>query len=198
VLVTEMAGRASVEMKSRELGYDIAGDAERVTHIVETVKDLESKGWTFEAADASFELILMGSDDSESRFEVESWRTIVEQDASGDVRTEATVKVRANGERMISTAEGNGPVNALDKALRSAVTSLHPKLEPLELIDYKVRILEKSDADTAGTASVTRVLVSTSDGKREWTTLGVHENVIAASWRALEDALTYGLMRPQA
>ncbi len=197
VLVTEMAGRASVEMKSKELGYDIAGDADRVTHIVETVKDLESKGWTFEAADASFELILMGSDESESRFEVESWRTIVEQDASGDVRTEATVKVRANGERMISTAEGNGPVNALDKALRSAVTSLHPELEPLELIDYKVRILEKSDADTSGTASVTRVLVSTSDGKREWTTLGVHENVIAASWRALEDALTYGLMRSQ-
>ena len=90
------------------------------------------------------------------------------------------------------------PVNALDKALRSAVTSLHPELEPLELIDYKVRILEKSDADTSGTASVTRVLVSTSDGKREWTTLGVHENVIAASWRALEDALTYGLMRSQA
>ena len=113
------------------------------------------------------------------------------------MRTEATVKVRANGERMISTAEGNGPVNALDKALRSAVTSLYPQLEPLELVDYKVRLLEKSDAETSGTASVTRVLVSTSDGSKEWTTLGVHENVIAASWRALEDALTYGLMREE-
>jgi 2-isopropylmalate synthase len=163
--------------------------------VVETVKDLESKGWTFEAADASFELILMGADEQERRFEVESWRTIVEQDATGEVRTEATVKVQAKGERMISTAEGNGPVNALDKALRSAVTSLYPQLEPLELIDYKVRILEKGAADTSGTASVTRVLVSTSDGNKEWTTLGVHENVIAASWRALEDALTYGLLR---
>lgn len=195
VLVTEMAGRASVEMKGRELGYDLSSDKDRVTRVVETVKDLESKGWTFEAADASFELILMGADEQERRFEVESWRTIVEQDATGEVRTEATVKVQAKGERMISTAEGNGPVNALDKALRSAVTSLYPQLEPLELIDYKVRILEKGAADTSGTASVTRVLVSTSDGNKEWTTLGVHENVIAASWRALEDALTYGLLR---
>ena len=126
---------------------------------------------------------------------MESWRTIVEQDVDGRVRTEATVKVRAKGERMISTAEGNGPVNALDKALRSAVIQLYPQLEPLELVDYKVRILEKGHAETSGTASVTRVLVSTSDGNREWTTLGVHENVIAASWRALEDALTYGLLR---
>ena len=195
VLVTEMAGRASVEMKGKELGYDLTGDNERISRVVETVKDLEAKGWTFEAADASFELILMGAREQEARFEVESWRTIVEQDVSGDVRTEATVKVRSKGERMISTAEGNGPVNALDKALRSAVTSLYPELDPLELVDYKVRLLDNSDAETSGTASVTRVLVSTSDGNSEWTTLGVHENVIAASWRALEDALTYGLLR---
>jgi len=199
VLVTEMAGRASVEMKSKELGYDIAGDSDRITRVVETVKDLEAQGWTFEAADASFELILMGADDQEKRFEVESWRTIVEQDADGQVRTEATVKVRAKGERMISTAEGNGPVNALDRALRSAVIQLYPQLEPLELVDYKVRILDRSGSEDrseqSGTASVTRVLVSTSDGSREWSTVGVHENVIAASWRALEDALTYGLLQ---
>ena len=198
VLVTEMAGRASVEMKSKELGYDLAGDKDRVTRVVEKVKDLEAQGWTFEAADASFELILMGADEQQAWFEVESWRTIVEQDADGQVRTEATVKVRAKGERMISTAEGNGPVNALDKALRSAVIQLYPQLEPLELVDYKVRILDRSGSgveDRSGTASVTRVLVSTSDGSREWSTVGVHENVIAASWRALEDALTYGLLR---
>ena len=199
VLVTEMAGRASVEMKSKELGYDLSGDKDRITRVVETVKDLEAQGWMFEAADASFELILMGADERERRFEVESWRTIVEQDADGQVRTEATVKVQAKGERMISTAEGNGPVNALDKALRSAVIQLYPQLEPLELVDYKVRILDRSGSeestDKSGTASVTRVLVSTSDGSREWSTVGVHENVIAASWRALEDALTYGLLR---
>ena len=198
VLVTEMAGRASVEMKSKELGYDLAGDKDRITRVVEKVKDLEAQGWTFEAADASFELILIGADEQQAWFEVESWRTIVEQDADGQVRTEATVKVRAKGERMISTAEGNGPVNALDKALRSAVIQLYPQLEPLELVDYKVRILDRSGSgaeDRSGTASVTRVLVSTSDGSREWSTVGVHENVIAASWRALEDALTYGLLR---
>ena len=195
VLVTEMAGRASVEMKGKELGYDLTQDADRISRVVETVKEMEAQGWTFEAADASFELILMGADEQERRFEVESWRTIVEQDASGVVRTEATVKVQAKGERMISTAEGNGPVNALDKALRSAVTQLYPQLEPLELVDYKVRILERSDSGQSGTASVTRVLVSTSDGHQEWSTVGVHENVIAASWRALEDALTYGLLR---
>jgi 2-isopropylmalate synthase len=195
VLVTEMAGRASVEMKGKELGYDLTQDADRISRVVETVKEMEAQGWTFEAADASFELILMGADAQERRFEVESWRTIVEQDAAGVVRTEATVKVQAKGERMISTAEGNGPVNALDKALRSAVTQLYPQLEPLELVDYKVRILERSDSGQSGTASVTRVLVSTSDGQQEWSTVGVHENVIAASWRALEDALTYGLLR---
>ena len=118
-----------------------------------------------------------------------------EQDSAGVVSTEATVKVRAKGERMISTAEGNGPVNALDKALRSAVTQLYPQLEPLDLIDYKVRILDRTESDVSGTASVTRVLVTTSNGNREWSTVGVHENVIAASWRALEDALIYGLVQ---
>ena len=195
VLVTEMAGRASVEMKSQELGYDMGGDKERVDRVVATVKDLEAKGWTFEAADASFELILLDVHGKQTHFEVESWRTIVEQDSAGVVSTEATVKVRAKGERMISTAEGNGPVNALDKALRSAVTQLYPQLEPLDLIDYKVRILERTESDVSGTASVTRVLVTTSNGNREWSTVGVHENVIAASWRALEDALIYGLVQ---
>jgi 2-isopropylmalate synthase len=191
ILVTEMAGRASVELKGRELGYDLSGNGERLTKVVEKVKQLESEGWTFEAADASFELLLIGKDGFDRRFEVESWRTIVEQDAGGYVTSEATVKVHADGERVISTAEGNGPVNALDNALRGAVAQLYPVVQDLSLTDYKVRILDGAK----GTSAVTRVLVDTSDGQGEWTTVGVHENVIAASWLALEDAMTYGLLR---
>ena len=122
---------------------------------------------------------------------VESWRTIVEQDASGVVRSEATVKVHINGERIISTAEGNGPVNALDRAVRRAITQAYPDLDSLRLVDYKVRIIDEK----SGTGAKTRVLIGTSNGRESWSTVGVHENVIAASWRALEDAVRYGLLR---
>ncbi len=192
VLVTEMAGRASVELKSRELGYELP-DSFAVTRVVEKVKELENKGWSFEAADASFELLVLehGFEDKPKYFDVESWRVIVEQRADGSVATEATVKLHANGERVIATAEGNGPVNALDAALRGAVLLKYPELSNIDLVDYKVRIL----ADAQGTGATTRVLVSSRDGGEEWTTVGVHENVIAASWIALEDALTFGLLK---
>lgn len=190
VLITEMAGRASVELKSRELGHDLSGNPELISRVVDQVKQLESEGWTFEAADASFELLL-DPDGTQNAFQIESWRTIVEQDVNGEVRSEATVKVHINGERIISTAEGNGPVNALDRALRRAIVQAHPELEGLRLVDYKVRILDEK----SGTGAKTRVLIGTSDGHHEWSTVGVHENVIAASWRALEDAVKYGLLR---
>ena len=191
ILVTEMAGRASVELKGRELGYDLSSDAALVGRVVDRVKELETKGWTFEAADASFELLLLSEGGAEKHFQVESWRTIVEQAADGTVRSEATVKVHAAGDRIISTAEGNGPVNALDNALRKAVARIYPAMESWRLVDYKVRIL---DADK-GTGAVTRVLVGTSDGVDDWSTVGVHENVIAASWMALEDAVNFGLLK---
>lgn len=192
VLVTEMAGRASIELKGRELGYDLTEDPEVVSRVVERVKSLEAQGWTFEAADASFELILQ--DELQGGrvrpFEVESWRTIVEQRPDGEVVSEATVKVHALGERIIATGEGNGPVNALDKALRAALVQIYPALAKLQLIDYKVRILEGAQ----GTGAVTRVLIETREGERTWNTVGVHENVIAASWWALRDSLEYGLL----
>lgn len=191
VLVTEMAGRASIELKGAELGHDLSGQPEIVTAVVEQVKRLESEGWTFEAADASFELLILDSQGKEVAFEVESWRTIVEQDAEGTVKTEATVKVHIEGERIISTAEGNGPVNALDRAMRRAIVQVYPDLDTLRLVDYKVRILDEK----SGTGAKTRVLIGTSDGESSWSTVGVHENVIAASWRALEDAVKYGLLR---
>ena len=191
VLVTEMAGRASIELKGAELGHDLSGQPDIVTRVVEQVKDLESQGWSFEAADASFELLILDSQGKEVAFRVESWRTIVEQDPEGEVRTEATVKVHINGDRIISTAEGNGPVNALDRAMRRAIVQKYPDLDTLRLVDYKVRILDEK----SGTGAKTRVLIGTSDGHDSWSTVGVHENVIAASWRALEDSVRYGLLR---
>ncbi len=193
ILITEMAGRASVELKSRELGLDIADDPSTLAKVVERVKELEARGWTFEAADASFELLVLDAGDQgrPQPFTVESWRTIVEQQTDGRVLSEATVKVYAGGRRAIATAEGNGPVNALDRAMREALVELFPALQSVRLTDYKVRILD----DAAGTDAVTRVLIGSSDGRKSWSTVGVHENVIAASWTALEDALAYGLLR---
>jgi 2-isopropylmalate synthase len=193
VLVTEMAGRASVELKGRELGYDLAQDRQTLGTLVNRVKQLEATGYSFEAADASFELLLREvTEGSRPRyFSVESWRTITEQRPDDEIVSEATVKVRAEGQRIVATGEGNGPVNALDNALRQALGQIFPELAALELVDYKVRILEGGE----GTGAVTRVLVESTDGKGEWDTIGVHENVIAASWMALEEAITYGLLR---
>jgi 2-isopropylmalate synthase len=193
VLITEMAGRASVELKGRELGYDLSDAPEVLTRVVDRVKELEAQGWSFEAADASFEMLLLdeGSGSAARHFTVESWRTIVEQSPDGRVVSEATVKLHAGGERAIVTAEGNGPVNALDQALRKAVVGLFPELTGVSLTDYKVRLLNNS----RGTDAITRVLIGTTDGDDTWSTIGVHENVIAASWRALEDAVSYALLR---
>jgi 2-isopropylmalate synthase len=188
-----MAGRASVELKGRELGYDLSDDPDALGRLVDRVKRLEAEGWTFEAADGSFELLLLEETGRRPRhFEVESWRTIVEQRPDGIVASEATVKVHAGGERIVATGEGNGPVNALDNALRQALTQIYPELDALELTDYKVRIL---DQGAKGTGAVTRTLIETSDGAGRWNTVGVHENVIASSWLALEDAVDLGLLR---
>jgi 2-isopropylmalate synthase len=193
MLVSEMAGRASIELKSQELGFDLSKEKEVVTRVVERVKNLEARGYTFEAADASFELLLREELDGRrpSFFKLESWETTVDQDEDKSVSSRATVTLQAKGQSIESQGVGNGPVNAIDNALRNGLEKLYPELKHLELTDYKVRILE----GRLGTGAVTRVLVETSDGNREWSTIGVHENVIAASAMALEDALTYGLLR---
>ncbi|MBB5116775.1 transferase [Streptomyces eurocidicus] len=193
MLVSDMAGRASIELKGKELGVDLGGDRELVGRVVERVKERELAGYTYEAADASFELLLRQEVEGRARryYRVESWRAIVEDRPDGTHANEATVKLWAKGERIVATAEGNGPVDALDRALRVALERIYPQLAELELVDYKVRILE----GRLGTGSITRVLVSTSDGRNEWSTVGVAENVIAASWQALDDAYAYGLRR---
>ena len=193
MLVSEMAGRASIELKSQELGIDLGGDKELIGRVVEKVKQLEGKGFTFEAADASFELLLRTEMNGKrpSFFTIEDWQTTVHQGANGKVTSKANVKVSVKGEVFNSEGEGNGPVNAIDNALRKGLEKFYPELHKLELTDYKVRILE----GRLGTGAVTRVLVETSDGTGEWSTVGVHENVIAASAMALDDAVTYGLLR---
>ncbi|MGH8961118.1 MAG: citramalate synthase [Jatrophihabitantaceae bacterium] len=193
ILVTEMAGRASVELKSAELGVDVSTRPDVVSKVVERVKEREAAGWSYEAADASFELLLRDELDdggAQEPFTVESYRVMVDRREDGTMVSEATVKVFAGGERVISTEEGNGPVNALDRALRKALSSVYPRLADLELTDYKVRIMPGKH----GTDAVTRVLIETSDHVREWTTVGVHGNVIEASWLALHDAVRFGLL----
>ncbi|MEV3870564.1 citramalate synthase [Streptomyces sp. NPDC049906] len=193
MLVSDMAGRASIELKGKELGVDLGGDRELIGRVVDRVKERELRGYTYEAADASFELLLREEAEGRARryFRTESWRAITEDRPDGSHANEATVKLWAKGERIVSTAEGNGPVNALDRALRLALERIHPELGSFELVDYKVRILEGRH----GTHSTTRVLISTGDGAQEWSTVGVADNVIAASWQALEDAYTFGLRR---
>lgn len=193
MLVSDMAGRASVELKSQEMGIDVSADRELVGKVVERVKELEMRGYTFEAADASFELLLREARAGEKVrfFTVLEWSTNVERRPDATVISRATVKIKARDKEFITAGEGNGPVNAIDNALRKGLESIYPELAALELTDYKVRILEGRQ----GTSAVTRVLVETSDGEGEWTTVGVHENVIAASEMALEEAVTYGLLR---
>ncbi|HET6624944.1 MAG TPA: citramalate synthase [Nocardioidaceae bacterium] len=196
LLVSDMAGRASIELKGRELGFDLSGtpgDTELVTRITNRVKDLESKGYTFEAADASFELMLVEEVEGArpSYFDVESWRVITETRPGEEAVSEATIKLTAGGSRIITTGEGNGPVNALDHALRDAIGQAYPDVAKFELIDYKVRILDQGH----GTDAVTRVLIETTDGQSSWVTVGVGHNVIEASWDALVDAVTFGLRR---
>jgi len=193
MLVSDMAGRASIELKGRELGYDLSGEPELLTRVVAKVKDLELRGYTFDAADASFALLLRGEVEGQrvSYFEIESWRVISDSFGAGAARSEATVKLRAGGERVVATGEGNGPVNALDHALRRALSTAYPELDKLELIDFRVRILDASH----GTDAVTRVLIETSDGTTSWETVGVAPNIVEASWIALVDGVTYGLVR---
>jgi len=195
-VVSELAGRSTIGLKAKELGIELDGPT--LGAVVDKLKELEHAGYHFEVADASLELLMRHAAGWRPEwFEVESFRVITDDLAAGDtpggVTTEATIKLFVGGERLIATAEGNGPVNALDGALRQAVGSRFPALAHVHLTDFKVRVL-----DTAkGTAAVTRVLVDSTDGERTWTTIGVSENIIEASWQALFDSLVYGLLRAE-
>ncbi len=186
ILASELAGKATIRTQAEQSGLEL--DEETTSRAVEQLKRREHEGYHYEAAPASFELLLRREAERyEPLFELESFKVLVEKRADGAVETEATIKVRVGDERYVHVAEGNGPVNALDSALRGAIADRYPHLADIELTNYKVRILDESH----GTGAVTRVLLDSSDGEREWGTIGVSENIIEASWEALVDSLEY-------
>jgi 2-isopropylmalate synthase len=188
VLVSELSGKGTVQARA-----DV--DGETASRVVDRVKELENRGYQFEAADGSFDLLVRReSGDYEPLFRLESWRAIVEKREDGRVETEATIKIWVDGERYVHTAEGNGPVNALDRALRGAIGERYPHLRDIELVNFKVRILD----ERKGTGAVTRVLLDATDGQDTWGSIGVSENIIEASWEALVDSLEAGMLPSRA
>ena len=183
-LVSELSGKGTVKARAEQTGMPLADDA--AGRVVERIKEREARGFQYEAADGSFDLLIRReTGDYEPLFRLEAWRVIAEKREDGRVQTEATIKIWVGGERYLRSAEGNGPVNALDRALRSAIGDVYPHLRDIELVNYKVRILDESH----GTGAVTRVLIDASDGQDIWGAIGVDENVIAASWQALVDSI---------
>ena len=191
VLVSDLAGRSNIVMKAQELGFEVCADTPELKDILARIKELEHRGYEFEAAEASLALLIRKILKHEKPpFTVDAYHVSMRRDREESI-VEATVKVRV-GDRVAHTvAEGDGPVNALDSALRAALFHFFPRVRKVQLTDYKVRIIESS----TGTAARTRVLIETSDGKEEWGTVGVNENIIEASLQALVDSVEYALMR---
>jgi 2-isopropylmalate synthase len=194
VVASDLGGAATMRMKAAEFGLELPDEG--VARLLDELKEREARGYTFEVADASLELLMRRAGGwSQPFFEIESYRVHVEERVGDDEAplAEATVKVVTKGTRHIESAEGQGPVGALDNALRKALTNDYPELEHISLEDFRVRVLD----ETHGTGAIVRVLIDTSNGQREWTTVGVSENIIEASWEALVDGYLYGLLHPR-
>lgn len=204
VLVSELAGRSNVLVKAAEMGLDLSSDPGLATAVLDEIKAAEHRGYSFEAADASFELLVRrvarrraagGSAGSSLRigsewFELEGYRVVIEKSGGAD-RSEAIVRLLLGEQRVVAVGEGVGPVHALDQALRKALSELYPELASIHLVDYKVRILD----GRAATSAVTRVMLTSADHEGEWTTVGVCDDIVTASWEALADGISYGLLR---
>jgi 2-isopropylmalate synthase len=189
VLVSELAGRSNVLVKAAEMGLDLPGDV--ATEVLEEIKAAEHRGYAFEAADASFELLVRRvAGRMPSWFDLEGYRVVIEKSEGAD-RSEAIVRLRLREQRVVAVGEGVGPVHALDQALRKALSELYPELATIHLVDYKVRILD----GRAATSAVTRVMLTSADHDGEWTTVGVSDDIVTASWEALADGISYGLLR---
>jgi 2-isopropylmalate synthase len=196
-IVSELAGKSTIVLKAKELGLEL--DGPQVNEVVDLLKRMEHEGYHFEVADASLELLMRRVGGWEQPwFRVESFRVITDdlqgEDGASGASTEATIKVYVGDQRVVATAEGNGPVNALDTALRQALGRRFPELDRVHLTDYKVRVLDTQK----GTGAVTRVLIDSTNGERSWTTIGVSENIIEASWQAMYDSLVFGLLASDA
>jgi 2-isopropylmalate synthase len=192
IVVSELAGRSNILYKVDEYGLEVDLDSAKARDVLSHIKELENQGFQFEGAEASVELLIRRSQDGYvPPFELIDFHVLVRDKENGIMASEAMVKLRVDDDVMLTAAEGNGPVNALDQAVRKALLPHYPQLEPVHLVDYKVRIL---DGD-AGTAAMTRVLIDSSDGHRTWSTVGSSSNIIEASWQALADSLEYVLLR---
>jgi 2-isopropylmalate synthase len=192
VVASDLGGSATLKMKAGEFGVELHDSA--LPALLTDLKDLEARGYTYEVADASLELLMRRADGwAQSFFDIESFRVHVERRGGEASLAEATVKVLTKGTRHIESAEGAGPVGALDTALRKALSNDYPELDTMALEDYRVRVLD----ETHGAGAVVRVLIDTSNGEREWTTVGVSENIIEASWEALTEAYLFGLLHPR-
>jgi len=191
VLVSELAGRSNVLVKAAEMGLDLSSDPELATAVLDEIKAAEHRGYAFEAADASFELLVRRvAGRRPSWFELEGYRVVIEKSDGAD-RSEAIVRLLLGEQRVVAVGEGVGPVHALDQALRKALSELYPELANIHLVDYKVRILD----GRAATSAVTRVMLTSADHEGEWTTVGVSDDIVTASWEALADGINYGLLR---
>jgi len=192
ILLSELAGASNIRLKSEEFNIDLSKDDEKVRRILKHIKKLEEKGYHYEGAEASFEIVMRKESDSYKKFfDLEGFRVIIENDSEGNLRSEATIKVLVDGVLEHTASDGDGPVNALDNALRKALEKFYPELKTVSLTDFKVRVIDAKE----GTAAKVRVLIESRDGKQEWGTVGVSENIIEASWEALVDSIEYKLMR---
>ncbi len=191
-LVSDQAGRGAVIFKAQALDLGLDKDSPQAKEIMERLKEMEHAGYQFDGAEASFELLVQKSVGKyQPRFDLEGFRVIVEKDRTGEIRTEATIKLKVDGVEEHTAAEGDGPVHALDNALRKALERFYPQLKGIRLTDFKVRVV---DAPSQATAAAVRVMIESRAGAKTWTTVGVHTNIIEASWQALVDGVEYGLL----
>lgn len=190
VLVSDLSGKSNIRYKSDELGIDLEKERESIPEIVDKLKQLENNGYQFEAAEASFKMLVQKlKNEWEEFFTLEGFRIIAEKNVSGKSRTEATIRLTVNGQTEHCAAEGSGPVHALDRALRKALRRFYPDISAMQLRDYKVRVLDQKE----GTDAQVRVLIDSAENDTSWTTIGVSRNIIDASWEALSDSFSYYL-----
>ncbi len=192
ILISELAGASNIKFKSKEFGIDFTEDSKEVDILLKKIKKKEDDGYYYEGAEASFELIMLRQSGVKKKFfELEGFRVIIESDSEGNLRSEATIKVKVNGVKEHTASVGSGPVNALDNAMRKALEKFYPELKEVNLTDFKVRVIDARQ----GTAGKVRVLIESSDKKNAWGTIGVSENIIEASWEALVDSIEYKLLK---
>jgi 2-isopropylmalate synthase len=192
MLVSELSGGSTIVSKAAKHNLDLTKKSPQTRALLKRVAEMEHEGFSYESAEASFELLMMQAAGTyQKMFDLESFRVIVEQRGTGEPITEATVKVRVNGQESLTVAEGDGPVHALDSALRKALLDFYPELAEIKLTDFKVRVVNVRE----GTAAKVRTIIESTDGDEMWSTVGVSTNMIEASWRALADGVQYGLLR---